>query len=335
MNGLERILATVAFKPADRVPAIPLVFGHAAVLEGVGLDEYLRDGVLLARCQLAAQAHYGTDAAYAFMDTFVETEAIGSKLRFRRNLYPEVLEYALKPGDDLARLPMPDPEQDGRMPETLKAAALLRAQAGDRLLIVGALVGPMTLATQLMGMEDALYFAADHPDDFERLLDFATDVAIRYGLAQVRAGAHVPLVFDASASPVIVPVPFFHEFLLPRLRRIFGAFRREGVPAWLYLPGHIRPLFPYCPEADVQILSFGHEVPASEARDALPHTVLAGNIKPLDLVLASPERIFQDASAVRAAFAGRGGFLLSSGSEVPLEARPENIRALVAASEGA
>ena len=34
------------------------------------------------------------------------------------------------------------------------------------------------------------------------------------------------------------------------------------------------------------------------------------------------------------AFAERGGFLLSSGCEIPLEAKPENIAAMVAACRG-
>jgi len=333
MNGLERFRATAAFQAADRIPAIPLVFGHAAVLAGVGLDEYLRDGALLARCQLEAQALYGTDAVYVYMDAFVETEAVGSKLRFGRDSYPEVLEYAFKAGDDPGRLVVPDPEKDGRMPQILEALSLLSAQVGDRLVIVSALEGPMTLVTQIMGMQDALYFAADHPDDFERLLDFATDVVIRYGSAQIRAGTHVPMVFDPSSSPSIVPAQFFREFLLRRLTRIFGAFRQAGAPGWLNIPGHIQPLLRYCPEAGVQIISLDYEVPAAEAREVLPTTVLVGNIKPMDLVLGSPEQVFRDASALCESFTGRGGFMLSSGSEVPLESRPENVRALVSARE--
>jgi uroporphyrinogen decarboxylase len=77
MNSMERIKATLSFKKPDRVPVIAQVFGHAAVLAGVCLRDYLKEGEVLARCQIQALKHYGYDAVFALMDTSVETEAIG------------------------------------------------------------------------------------------------------------------------------------------------------------------------------------------------------------------------------------------------------------------
>lgn len=79
MNSLERISATLKFQDADRVPVIAQVFGHAAALAGIPLDEYVRDGETLAHCQLKALKHYGYDAVFSVMDVNVETEGIGSR----------------------------------------------------------------------------------------------------------------------------------------------------------------------------------------------------------------------------------------------------------------
>ncbi len=161
MNRLERIQAAVNFRALDRVPVIPQVFGHAAVLAGVPLGDYLRDGELLARCQLQALEHYGYDAVFAVLDVGVETEAIGSLLSYRADQYPSVQSHALTEGTDLSHLRIPDPRQAGRMPELLKAARRLRREVGDEVLVVGCVVGPMTLVTQLLGIEKALYLAID------------------------------------------------------------------------------------------------------------------------------------------------------------------------------
>jgi uroporphyrinogen decarboxylase len=61
-------------------------------------------------------------------------------------------------------------------------------------------------------METALYLAIDDPSGLERLMDFATEVIIRFGQAQLRAGAHLPVVFDPSASPDVIPPQFFGLF---------------------------------------------------------------------------------------------------------------------------
>ncbi len=331
MNGLQRIQATVAFQPADRVPCMPLVFGHAAVVAGVPLSDYLRDGDCLAQCQLAAQDRYGYDAVYAFMDTFVETEAIGSTLHYSPNLYPQVAQYALRSSEVPSRLKMPDPTRDGRMPEVLKAAAALHHAAGDRLLVVGTVTGPMSQATTYMALEEALYFLVDAPEAFLQVLDHATDVAIAFGLAQIRAGVQAMVVVDPSSSPAVIPPALFHAHVLPRQAKIMAAFRDAGVLVWLDIAGPIAPLLAALPDTGPDIVTLDYEVSLTEGKRQLPHTCLAGNIRSLDFVLATPGQLFDEACAARAEVGTRGGLLLSSGSEVPLEAKPENLHAMLAA----
>lgn len=335
MNSLERIKAAIAFSPVDRTPAVPQLFGHAAALAGVALDDYLRDGDLLARCQIAARARYGHDIVFAFMDLCVETEAVGSLLQFRRNQYPDVSSYVLAPGGDVAALRVPDPASAGRMPELLRAAATLRREVGDTAMVAGCVAGPMTLATQLLGIETALYLAADDPAQFEKILDYSAAIAIRYGTAQLAAGVHLPIVFDPSASPAVVPPAFFREFLLPRLRRVFAAFRQAGALAnWLNTAGPTERTLPYYPEAGADIANFDYYVEPQKVQQLLPRTCLDGNMKSLLFVEASPDEVAAVASRLVAAFAGRGGFMLSSGCEIPPEAKPGNIDAMVAACRG-
>lgn len=336
MNSLERIAATLKFRDTDRVPVIAQVFGHAATLAGVSLDDYVRDGETLARCQLNAWKHYGYDAVFSVMDVSVETEAVGSVLQYRKNRYPVIERYALSKDDDWNALAFPDPEQAGRMPEMLKAIGILRRELGNEVLVVGCVLGPFTLASQLLGLETTLYLAIDDPERLEHLMDYATEVVIRFGRAQLRAGAHLPVVFDPSASSAVVPPQFFMEFELPRLRKVFCALAVEGAAAnWLHIAGPVSPILPYYPEAGVDIANFDYGVSGLEARNALPTICLDGNIKSLMFVDGCPEDIEAQALNLLGAFRDKGGFILSSGCEIPPESRPENVAAMVnAASDG-
>jgi uroporphyrinogen decarboxylase len=332
VNSLERIQAAVSFGKPDRVPVIAQVFGHAAVLAGVPLGEYVRDGELLARCQLQALARYGYDAVFALMDTSVETEALGSRLDCRADSYPYVEQHALADAGDLDRLAVPDPALSGRMPELLKAARMLRREVGDEVLIVGCVLGPMTLATQLMGAEKALFCAVDEPEQFGRVLDFAAEVAVSFGLAQLAAGAHLPMVFDPAASPAVIPPQFFREFELPRLKRLFTAFKSAGaLDGWLHIAGPAETIYPYYPEAGVEIANLDYCVDPLHARQILPTTCLDGNLKPLSFVEASANDIAAESAGLLEMFGSRGGFILSSGCEIPPESKPENVAAMVAA----
>ena len=67
---------------------------------------------------------------------------------------------------------------------------------------------------------------------------------------------------------------------------------------------------------------------------ALPNTCIDGNIKPLAFVTATPAVIDAEATRLLDLFAPRGGFILSSGCEIPPEAQPANIKAMVTAAGG-
>ncbi len=333
MNSLERVIAAVHFQPTDRVPVMPQVFGHAAVLAGVRLGAYLRDGALLARCQLHALAYYAYDAVFALMDVNVETEALGSTLTYHPDQYPSVRSYRLAGAAKLDTLAMPDPQRAGRMPEVLKAARILRQTVGRDVPVVGCVMGPMTLATQLLGIEAALYLAIDHPEQFADLLDFTAEVGMRFGLAQMEAGAHLPIVFDPSASPEVIPPAFYRELVLPRLTRVFTAFKQAGAPInWLHTAGMTTPILSFYPNAGVELANLDFCVDPQQAMQVLPQTCLDGNLKPLLFVEGTPAEVAAESLRLLHLFAHRGGFILSSGCEIPPESQPENIAALVHAT---
>jgi uroporphyrinogen decarboxylase len=333
MNSRERIMTAVAFGRPDRVPVIAQVFGHAAAVAGVPLERYIRDGELLARCQLEALERYRYDAVFTVMDVNVETEAMGSLLKYRRNQYSTIDACALSREVDPGTLTPPDPEKDGRMPEILQALRILHRELGNEVLITGCVMGPLTLTMLLLGPEPALYLAIDEPERFGRLLDFSTDVGIRFGAAQIRAGAHLPVVFDPAASPAVIPRQFFRELALPRLKRLFTALKDAGAAAnWLHIAGPAEPILACFPDAGVDIANFDYYIAPQAARAALPATCLDGNIKSLSFVEAGADDIAAEADSLLAAFAGRGGYILSSGCEIPPESKPENVAALVAAA---
>jgi len=335
MNALERIVSTVNFHESDRVPVIPQVFGHAAALSDVPLDEYIQDGNTIARCQLSALDYYGYDAIFTVVDVNIETEALGSVLDYRKNQYAVIKKYALSDDNyNIDHLAVPDCKKSGRMPEILKAINLLKKSLNNDILIVGCVLGPLTLTTQLLGIEKALYLAIDAPERFEKLLDFSCQVITDFGLAQISAGAHLPIVFNPSASPAVIPHQFFREFEFPRLKKMFHAFKANGsIANWLHIAGPSDSILPYYSEIGVNISNFDYCVHPQTAMTALPHTCLNGNIKSLAFIDDNANDIRSASKQLLNTFSKRGGFILSSGCEIPKESRSENIAAMVQAAK--
>lgn len=334
MNSLERVVATVRGESCDRTPVIPQIFAHSAVLCGKRVLDYVESGETAAACQLEALARYGADSVFAALDVCVEAAAVGCEVKYPQNIYPSVIQPALAPDCDFARLKVPDPQTALRMPEVLTLASRLRRKVGDEQIVVGVVQGPMTLALQFLGAETALFLAADEPERFEQLLDYNTRVATRFGVAQLAAGAHVVLVFEPAGCPEIVPAAFFREFLAPRITRIFDAFRANGAPAnWLHIAGQCASILPLYRDIGADIGNFDYVVDPARLIQAVSQDLcLDGNIKPLSFVDDSPEEIEAEALRLIHLFGKRGRFILSSGCEIPPEARPENIAALVRAA---
>jgi uroporphyrinogen decarboxylase len=332
VDSVERIRRTVAFAPCDRPPVIAQVFAHAALACGRTVDAYVSSGAVAAECQLAAQAHYGYDAVFAVLDLTLEAEALGGEVQWRPGLYPAVRRSPFAPDADFARLAVPDPATAGRLPLVLEMARALRRARGERTLVVGLVQGPLTLAVQLVGMEQALCLAADDPDRFVRLLDYAAAVSRAFGVAQLAAGTHLVLVFDPAASPEVVPPGLFREMVAPRVAELLRAFREAGaIASWLHVAGCAGPILPRYAALGADIGNFDYCVePEALLRDlGDTRLCLDGNVKPLAFVTADVAEIERDCDRLLRFFDRRGGFILSSGCEIPPESREPNVAALV------
>ncbi len=331
MDAVERIRRTVAFERCDRAPVIAQVFAHAAVATGRTIDEFVSSGAVAAACQLEARARYGYDATFAVLDLTLEAEALGGGIRTRPGVYPAVSRPPFARDADFARTPVPDPRTAGRLPMVLEMAKALRAAPGGAF-VVGLVQGPMTLAVQFLGMEEALSLAADDPDRFLELLDFAAAVSEAFGVAQLAEGAHLALVFEPAGSPEVVPPAFFREMIGPRLERLFTSFRRAGALAnWLHIAGRTAPILPLYRTLGSDIACFDYCV---EPEPLLPkldgHRVcLAGNVRPLAFVTSTAEEIAAETERLLRLFERRGGFIVSSGCEIPPESREANVAAMV------
>lgn len=331
MNSLQRLEAALAGHAFDEALCIPLVFGGAAFLTDVKLKRYLQNGEILAQCQLDSQQKFDYDAVFVYGDNCIEAEALGSRVYFPENAYPYIEKYRLEDPRQLKDLPDFNPSTDGRIPELLRAVALLKTELGDSLPIAGVVLGPMSIASQLMGLERLLYLLLDSPCEFADIIKFASGITLKAGLALLAQGAHISAVIDPSASQSILPSEIFGRYLLPTIRDIFSQFKGAGAMAsWLVITGNSQGLLPYYRQCGVDIAGIDYEVPLAEALKWEGDFLISGNIKPYRFVNQTPQEIIREGQELISLAAGRR-FILSSGCEVPLDTKPENLAALIKA----
>lgn len=332
MNAVDRIKSSIRFEKTDRVPVFSHLYGFASRLIQVPLQDYLNSAELMAGCQLAAWKRFGYDGVAVFADNCLEAEALGSQLIYPEDAYPQIEKPRLEDARDWRDLALPDPEKNGRMPLALKACRIIKEAVGDEAVVVGTVQGPMTLAGQLVGIEKLIYFIVDQPVEFCKLLDFTTRVMLAFGKALIEAGAHVIHIFDPSASCSVINRAVFGEYLLPQLAHSFKEFKDGADPiCWLNITGQTEPILDLYPATGADLFNIDYLVPISSAMEKLPHHCINGNIKPFSFVSGEAQAIRQEAGELLKETRARGGFVLSPGCEIPLEAKVGNIEAMMEA----
>lgn len=219
MTPRQRVALTYSLLPHDRPPFVPAVYEHKARLIGRTPSEVCRCAELLEAALERELDLYAPDVLTVGVDVYnVEAEALGgSVLYFENNSVPALARPILSGPEELDRLHLPDPEADGRMPVFLGVARSLARRYGSNVIVRGAVTGPFSLASALLGAENLLLACCEQPAFVRRLLEFAARVSVLFALAFLQRGAEIAL-FDSRAAPPLLSPRLFRELVLPVYR---------------------------------------------------------------------------------------------------------------------
>lgn len=247
MTPRQRFLAALAGQPVDRPPlwmmrqAGRFLPEYRAVRQKHSFLEMVHTPEVAIEITLQPLRRFGIDAAILFSDILTIPEAMGIAVDF-----PEggpVLSPTVRTAADIARLPGPDcVERLGYVGDALRG---LRAELGDRHMLLGFSGAPFTLASYLVegkgtksfeGIKSLMY---TDPQAFVALLDKLADAVIAYLFMQLDAGADAVQLFDSWAAELREQE--YVRYVLPSTIRIAQAVAARGGKLILFArhPGHL------------------------------------------------------------------------------------------------
>jgi uroporphyrinogen decarboxylase len=334
MNAYERVMNTLQGRPVDRVPVFAVLGAYGGRLTGTDLRMLYSDAAAYVAGQRAVQDAFGFDSVLATFDYSAVAEAFGGDVAWFADQAPNMKRPAASEAAAALSLTLPDPHRTARLPVILDATRQLAEMYRDRVPLLAAVPGPGALPTMVLGLEAWMETMLFDEPAARKVLEWTGRFFVAWANALLEAGATVLVVTESVASAEVSPRSLFAERFLPHVRAMFAQVR---APMVFHHGGgrlgHVLDLLPGVPNFAGVVVSSKDDLGA--ARRALgPEPLLVGNLDNLSLPTATVAEIRARSLACLRAAAPAGRYVLShSAADVPLSTPPENLRAMIQASE--
>ncbi len=327
MNSRERILALLDGRPADHLGFMPITMMFAAHHIGAKYGRYALDHRLLVEAQIRT----ATDFHFDHVSTITETREApdcGAAIQFFDDQPYAIDESNSRLADKaaLGNLRMPDPLEAPHMRDRLEGLAVLKKETGHEKIVEGWVEGPCGASADLRGINRLMLDFYDDPAFVRELAEFVLELALRFGKAQVEAGADVIGIGDPAAS--LVGPHLYEAFVWPYEKRLVDGLHEAGAKVRLHVCGDTRRILEGMGRLGCDIVDIDSMVSIPEARERMGSgQVLLGGIDPVRVLqYGSPE----DVTAAAAECHSQAGprYILGAGCEIPPDTPPPNLLAL-------
>lgn len=171
------------------------------------------------------------------------------------------------------------------------------------------------------------------PELVQRASDAAIEptVATTLQTLMLTRGTRVS-IYPMRSSATFISPKMFEERVLEQLKRLVEAFTAKGLTPLLHCDGNWGPmlhLLRELPRASC-ILELDNDTDIFEAKEVLGDWMcLKGNVPAVMLAFGEPGEVEAYCQRLISEVGHDGGFILSSGCEVPLNAKLENVEAML------
>ena len=325
MHGLSLIKQAIRLEPVARIPWVPFVGVHGGYLIGVDAEEYLKSSKYMIAGLTKAIELYKPDGIPVSFDLQLEAEILGCKLKWAKENPPAVISHPLVEETLLSSLKIPE-AHEGRIPLVLETTRALRASHPE-IALYGLITGPFTLALHLLGT-DIFMKLFDDPEYVMEVMNFCTDVAVKYSEMLIDAGCDVIAVVDPMTSQ-IDPLSF-ETFVTPFASRIFDFVREKQKLSSFFVCGHAQQNIEAMCDCRPDNISIDENIPLEFVKEiALAKNIsFGGNMKlTVVLLMGDADDAKHDALACMDS-GGNLGFILAPGCDLPMQTPIENIQAV-------
>ena len=335
MTPWERQNALERGESADRLSCIPFMSELKCVLSGVSVWDFWHDPEKMAEAETAVFNRFGYDRIVLGPNTRGITEMLGGRFVYPEEGVPFGAEPFLRDYAQLDELAAVEISAHPRLRTFLRAAEILAPQAEHLVPLEMSIGGPLTIASNLRGIEPLMMDCRRRPEQVTRLLRIAADAQKRCIDAAAEYGMGIAMA-DPVANPGLIGPKRYEQFVFPLTRELTAyALEKTGKKVSLHMCGDTRSIWKFFRQYPLHEISLDNIIDLDQAvrelGDAVP---IAGNVDPVEIMLNGTEAQIR-AAAVRCMDSGRKapcGFHLATGCDLPETTDPAHVEVLMDAA---
>jgi uroporphyrinogen decarboxylase len=340
LSSVERALAALRHREADRVPVTPMLCAASRQLVGASFPEFAQEPERAAEAFTVGLDIVGGDLVVLMLDLSVEAADFGQAMVFPADTtpHPDYAHPRIRDVEDYRALPRLELAGAERMQRFVGLCRAMVRRVGLRAVVTGFLFGPLGVLGMMRGAEQLFGDCMRHPQVVRRACDTVTEVLVQFAEAQCDTGVPAVAIDTLFASRNGLPKALWESIEGPGVREISAAIKRRGRLVGVHNCGH-------APYFDAQIrtmapdvISFAH-LPDDCASDAElkqrygDQVTLLGYLPTALLVRGTAAEVLAHCRRQIDALAPGGGYVLAPGCEYPPNAPLTNAFAIVHAAK--
>jgi [methyl-Co(III) methanol-specific corrinoid protein]:coenzyme M methyltransferase len=300
MNSRERVLKLFAREPIDYIP----VFSGYGNITVHGLEKYgwrfaeiHTNAEKMAKMAATTYELFGFECAVCPFDMGVEAEVLGSEVNFYAHrddvVYPTIVKHAAEKVIDLNIQVPQDLKNAGRIPIVREALSILKERVGNDVAIGSWVLGPYTLAGQLVDLSDLSKSAIKKPELMNEILRKLADYLLEVIKLYREAGADYVTIREMGAGPDILSPRVFNSLIKPHLQHMFATIES---PKILHMCGDTNVIVELLGDCGAEVLSVEDKNDVIATRKLLgPDTLIFGEIDAYGVLVAGKPKDVDEA----------------------------------------
>ncbi len=280
--------------------------------------------------ETAATTHklFGFDCCVLPFDLCVEAEALGCKINTYPHsedlLYPTIKEKIIHNEGEMDIEVPGDLTERGRIPLMREAINIAKKDIGDSVPVGSYVLGPFTLAGQIMELNDLLKLSFKKQDKVNALMEKLSGVIVQVAREFEKAGIDYITVREMGATSDVLSPRAFKTLILPHLKSIFKEIK---VPSVLHICGKTNDIVGFMLESGAKAISVDQKNDVADTRKKLgPNALVFGNYDPYNVLVSGSTDLVRE--TIRKCL-DDGVSAVWPGCDIWPTVPPENFRAMM------